>query len=324
MLPRTVARSSRTGIPAASPVEFLTMQQRLTPGTALLLTVPPLLWAGNAIVGRLVREIVSPMALNFIRWLLAFLVLLPFATAMLRRESPLWAHWKRFTVLGLLGIGCYNALQYLALHTSTPVNITLVGSSMPLWMLAIGTLFFGARVTGREMLGAVLSMAGVLLVLGRGDWRHLAALRLVPGDLYMMLATISWAFYSWLLSRTREPAEARRDWASFLMAQMVFGLAWSSLFAAGEWTLAAAHVDWGWPLASALVFITLGPALLAYRCWGLGVQRAGPQVAGFFSNLTPLFAALMSAAFLGELPQWYHGAAFMLIVGGIWISSRRS
>jgi len=300
------------------------MQQRLTPGTALLLTVPPLLWAGNAIVGRLVREIVSPMALNFIRWLLAFLVLLPFATAMLRRESPLWAHWKRFTVLGLLGIGCYNALQYLALHTSTPVNITLVGSSMPLWMLAIGTLFFGARVTGREMLGAVLSMAGVLLVLGRGDWRHLAALRLVPGDLYMMLATISWAFYSWLLSRTREPAEARRDWASFLMAQMVFGLAWSSLFAAGEWTLAAAHVDWGWPLAAALVFITLGPALLAYRCWGLGVQRAGPQVAGFFSNLTPLFAALMSAAFLGELPQWYHGAAFMLIVGGIWISSRRS
>ena len=324
MLPRTVARSSRTGIPAASPVEFLTMQQRLTPGTALLLTVPPLLWAGNAIVGRLVREIVSPMALNFIRWLLAFLVLLPFATAMLRRESPLWAHWKRFTVLGLLGIGCYNALQYLALHTSTPVNITLVGSSMPLWMLAIGTLFFGARVTGREMLGAVLSMAGVLLVLGRGDWRHLAALRLVPGDLYMMLATISWAFYSWLLSRTREPAEARRDWASFLMAQMVFGLAWSSLFAAGEWTLAAAHVDWGWPLASALVFITLGPALLAYRCWGLGVQRAGPQVAGFFSNLTPLFAALMSAAFLGELPQWYHGAAFVLIVGGIWISSRRA
>jgi drug/metabolite transporter (DMT)-like permease len=300
------------------------MQQRLTPGTALLLTVPPLLWAGNAVVGRLVRDLISPMTLNFIRWLLAFLVLLPFAAAMLRRDSPLWAHWKRFTVLGLLGIGCYNAFQYLALQTSTPVNVTLVGSSMPLWMLATGMLFFGARVTSREILGAALSMAGVLLVLGRGDWRHLAALRLVPGDLYMMLATLSWALYSWLLSRTREPAEALRDWASFLIAQMVFGLAWSTLFAAGEWTLTAAHVNWGWPLAAALVFITLGPALLAYRCWGLGVQRAGPQVAGFFSNLTPLFAALMSAAFLGELPQWYHGAAFVLIVGGIWISSRRA
>jgi drug/metabolite transporter (DMT)-like permease len=194
---------------------------------------------------------------------------------------------------------------------------------MPLWMLATGTLFFGARITRRELLGAALSMAGVLLVLSRGRWEQLAALRLVPGDLYMMLATIAWAFYSWLLSRTTEPAEARSNWASFLMAQMVFGLAWSALFAAGEWTVTDAHVDWGWPLAAALVFIALGPALLAYRCWGLGVQRAGPQTAGFFTNLTPLFAALLSAAFLGEVPQWFHGAAFVLIVGGIWVSSRR-
>ena len=299
------------------------MHQRLTPGTALLLTVPPLLWAGNAVVGRVVRDLVSPMTLNFIRWLLAFIVLLPFAAFMIRRKSPLWAHWKRFTVLGLLGIGCYNAFQYLALQTSTPVNVTLVGSSMPLWMLATGTLFFGAKVNGRQLFGATLSMAGVLFVLSRGDWEQLTALRLVPGDLYMMLATISWAFYSWMLSRTAEPAEARRDWASFLMAQMVFGLAWSAVFAAGEWALTDAHIDWGWPLAAALVFITLGPALLAYRCWGLGVQRIGPQTAGFFSNLTPLFAALLSAAFLGEVPQWFHGAAFILVVGGIWVSSRR-
>jgi drug/metabolite transporter (DMT)-like permease len=263
------------------------------------------------------------MTLNFIRWLLAFMVLLPFAATLLRRNSPLWAHWKRFAVLGLLGIGCYNAFQYLALQTSTPVNVTLVGSSMPLWMLATGALFFGARVTRREIVGAALSMAGVLLVLSRGRWDQLAALKLVPGDLYMMLATISWAFYSWMLSRTREPAEARRDWAGFLMAQMVFGLAWSGAFAAGEWALADAHVDWGWPLAAALAFITLGPALLAYRCWAAGVQRVGPQIAGFFTNLTPLFAALLSAAFLAEVPQWYHGAAFFLIVGGIWASSRR-
>jgi len=298
------------------------MQHRLTPGTALLLTVPPLLWAGNAVVGRVVRDLVSPMSLNFIRWLLAFIVLLPLAVSVLRRESPLWMHWKRFAVLGLLGIGCYNAFQYLALQTSTPINVTLVGSSMPLWMLATGAMFFGAKLTGRALAGAALSMLGVLLVLSRGQWADLLALRLVVGDVYMLLATISWAFYSWMLSRTQEPAEVRRDWASLLMAQMVFGLAWSGMFAAGEWALTDAHVDWGWPLAAALVFITLGPALLAYRCWGTGVQRAGPQTAGFFSNLTPLFAALLSAAFLGDLPQWYHGVAFVLIVGGIWASSR--
>jgi drug/metabolite transporter (DMT)-like permease len=299
------------------------MQQRLTPGTALLLAVPPLLWAGNAIVGRMARELISPMTLNFIRWLLAFLVLLPLAADLLRRDSALWTHWKRYAALGLLGIGCYNAFQYLALQTSTPVNTTLVGSSTPLWMLATGALFFGARVTPRQLLGAALSIAGVLLVLGRGRWEQLAAFHIVPGDLYMLLATAAWALYSWLLSRTAEPPEARRDWASFLMAQMAFGLPCSALFAAGEWTLGDARIDWSWPLAAALIFIAVGPALMAYRCWGLGVQRAGPQVAGFFSNLTPLFAALLSAAFLGEMPQWFHGAAFLLIVGGIWVSSRR-
>ena len=254
---------------------------------------------------------------------LAAVVLVPLAFAVLRRGSPLWAHWRRYSMLGLLGIGCYNAFQYLALQTSTPINVTLVGSSMPLWMLATGTLFFGQRVTRPAVAGALLSMLGVLLVLSRGQWDQLLALRLVPGDLYMVLATIAWAFYSWLLVRTTEPSGVRQDWAAFLMAQMVFGLAWSGAFSAGEWAAGRVHFEAGWPLAAALAFIAVGPAILAYRCWATGVQRAGPQAASFFINLTPLFAALLSAAFLGELPHWYHGAAFALIVGGIVVSSRR-
>jgi drug/metabolite transporter (DMT)-like permease len=297
--------------------------QRLTPSTVFLLTVPPLLWAGNAVVGRLVRDLVSPLTLNFVRWAIAFVLLLPLAWPVLRSANPMWVHWKRYAVLGLLGIGCYNAFQYLALQTSTPINVTLVGSSLPLWMLATGALFFGARVTGREIGGALLSMLGVLLVLSRGEWRQLLALRLVPGDLYMILGTIAWAFYSWMLVRTREPQAVRQDWAAFLMAQLVFGLAWSGVFAAGEWTLTDARIVMGWPLFAALVFIGIGPAVLAYRCWGSGVQHAGPQAASFFLNLTPLFAALLSAAFLREPPHWYHGAAFLLIAGGIVVSSRR-
>ncbi|MDD2692300.1 MAG: DMT family transporter, partial [Simplicispira sp.] len=131
--------------------------------------------------------------------------------------------------------------------------------------------------------------------------------------------------YSWLLVRTREPASVRSDWAAFLMAQLIFGLGWSGLFTSVEWALGPAHphIQWGWPLAAALAFIATCPALLAYRSWGIGVQRAGPAVAGFFTNLTPLFAAVLSAAFLGEMPRLYHAAAFVLIVGGIVVSARR-
>lgn len=299
------------------------MNQRLTPATAALLVIPPLLWAGNAVVGRLVGGLVPPITLNFLRWALAFVLLLPLAAGVLRRDSGLWSRWRRYAVLGLLGVGCYNALQYLALKTSTPLNVTLVAASSPVWMLGIGALFFGQRISRRQMLGALLSIAGVLMVLSRGEWALLLGVRLVPGDLYVLLATMAWAFYSWLLIQPGDAPEVRGDWAAFLMAQVVLGLGWSGLFAAGEWALTDAHIQWGWPLAAALLYVAVGPAILAYRCWGLGVQRVGPNVAGFFANLTPLFAAVMSAAFLGELPHVYHAVAFVLIVGGIVVSSRR-
>lgn len=300
------------------------MHTRLSPATALLLTIPPLMWAGNAVVGRMVAELVPPMMLNLLRWTLAGLILLPLAAWVLRRDSGLWTHWRRFAWLGLLSVGAYNALQYLALKTSSPINVTLVAASMPIWMQLIGRLFFEAPVSRRQMLGAVLSIAGVLLVLSRGQLEALLQVQLVAGDVYILIAAVCWAFYSWMLARPGgEPDTIRGDWAAFLMAQIVYGLAWSALFAGGEWLVTDQPTVWGWPLVAALVFVAVGPAVLAYRAWGIGVQRAGPTVASFFGNLTPLLAALMSAALLGELPQLYHAAAFVLIVAGIVVSSVR-
>ena len=295
----------------------------LTARAATLLLVPPVLWAGNAITGRLVHELISPLTLNFFRWGLAFLLLLPIAYKVLQRNSALWSKWKRFAVLGFLGVGCYNSFQYLALQTSSPINVTLVASSTPVFMLAIGAVFFNQTIRWQQVIGAVLSIAGVLLVLGRGDWNTLVNVQLVIGDIYVLIATACWGFYSWLLTRPDDPSEIRGNWAYFLMAQMVFGLSWSGLFTTGEWLAGDAYVHWSWPLAAALAYVALCPSLLAYRCWGLGVQQAGPNIAGFFANLTPLFAAVMSALVLGDLPQTFHAAAFALIVGGIVVSSRR-
>jgi drug/metabolite transporter (DMT)-like permease len=148
------------------------------------------------------------------------------------------------------------------------------------------------------------------------------ALRLVPGDLFMVVATIAWSVYSWLLVARKEPERIRNDWAAFLLAQVSFGVAWSGLFAAGEWLVLAPDIRWSGTLAAALLYVALGPAIIAFRCWGAGVQRVGPNIAAFFNNLTPLFAALLSSAFLGELPHLYHMAAFALIVGGILFSSQ--
>jgi len=299
------------------------MTERLTPRTIFLLTLPPLLWAGNTIVGRLVHDMVPPVLLNFMRWLIALLILLALAGSVFRRDAPLWPHWRRFALLGLLGIGMYNALQYMALQSSTPINVTLVAAGLPVWMMLSGRLFFGVPISGRQVAGAVLSIAGVVLVLARGEWKHLLELRLVAGDLFMILATIAWSFYSWLLIRTTEPAALRADWAGFLLAQVGFGALWSGAFALGEQALAPIAVQWSWTLLAALAYVAVGPAIIAFRCWGEGVRQAGPGVGAFFVNLTPLFTALLSTAILGETPHGYHAAAFLLIVAGIVVSARR-
>jgi drug/metabolite transporter (DMT)-like permease len=307
--------------------------QRLTPSTVALLIIPPLMWAGNAVVGRMMQGVVPPITLNFLRWGLAMLILLPMAGWVLRPGSELWPHWKRFALLGLLGVGLYNALQYMALKTSTPINVTLVSAATPIWMLLLGRLFYGVRVSRQAAMGAALSLSGVATVLARGDITQLLSVRLVPGDAWMLAASFIWATYSWLLARPKpgaEPAAIKADWAAFLLAQMAFGLVWSGTMTTGEWLWlgsqpgeTASHITWGWPLAAALIYVAVGPSLLAYRCWGAGVGRVGPTIAGFFSNLTPLFAAVMSATLLGEMPQLFHAAGFALIVSGILVSTRR-
>jgi drug/metabolite transporter (DMT)-like permease len=272
----------------------------------------------------MVSPLISPMTLNLLRWILAFLILLPLGAKVLRRSSPLWSQWRRFTWLSLFSIGIYNALQYLALKTSTAINVTLVAASIPVWMLLIGRFMFGQAITPRQLVGAVLSIAGVLLVLVRGRWDLLLGLHLVMGDVYMLLAAMCWAYYSWLLAHpTAESSSIRANWAEFLLGQMVFGLAWSALFAGAEWAFTPAHIEVGWPLTAALAFIAVGPAILAYATWGAGVARAGAAVAGFFINLTPLFTAMLSALLLGEVPQLFHATAFVLIVSGIVLSSKK-
>ena len=298
---------------------------------ALMLSVPPLLWAGNAVVGRIAIQSISPLWLNALRWAIALAILLPLgwrAFGSPQRRAQLAARWPHLALLSLTGVGAYNALQYLALKTSTPLNVTLIAASSPVWMLAIGAAVYGERPRRAQLWGAALSLAGVAVVLSRGEPAALLRVQLVPGDLLMLGAIVSWCIYSWLLARPPAPMRApeRPDWhwAEFLCIQMAPGLLWATAFAGiGEWLQPGAHtVVWSPALLLALAYVGIFPSLVAYRLWGLGVAQAGPTVAAFFGNLTPLFAALLGAAMLGEWPQAFHALAFGLIVAGIVVSSR--
>jgi drug/metabolite transporter (DMT)-like permease len=297
---------------------------QLNLATAMYLLTATALWAGNAIAGRALVGSISPITLSAVRWGLAALILLPFGWRIFKPGSPLWENKIRFLILGLFGVGSYNVLLYLALQTSSAINVTLIGASMPIWMLFIGSVFYQVKPKLLQMIGAIVSLIGVAVVLTRGDLSALLSMQMVVGDILIMLATFLWAFYSWMLSRPGASTERQWPWADFLMAQILVGLLWTGLFDGFEIATGHAYLDLNLWTGSLILFVAIGPSLISYRCWGLGVNGAGPTVAAFFANFIPLFTALLSAAILGEPPSIFHGVAFALIVAGIWVSSPKN
>jgi len=216
---------------------------KLTFATAAYLLIATALWAGNAIVGRLLVGSVSPITLSAVRWGLAALLLLPFGWRVFKPESALWQNKKRFLLLALFGVGSYNVLLYLALQTSTAINVTLIGASMPIWMLFIGAVFYQTKPNMLQLIGALISLLGVAIVLTRGELATLLSMQMVIGDLLIMLATILWAFYSWMLSRPGTSTERQWPWADFLMAQVFLGVLWTGFFDGFEIAAGYAYLD---------------------------------------------------------------------------------
>ena len=288
--------------------------------TAFYLTTAALMWAGNAIVGKILVQASSPVLLNTVRWGVTALILLPFAWRVFKGDSPLWHHTKRFALLSLFGVGSYNVLLYLALQSSTPINVTLIGASMPIWAIFIGMLVYHERANLKQVVGAVISLIGVAVVIVRGELERLIEIEFVAGDLYMVIATILWGAYSWMLSHPKESNERSWPWSHFLLAQVGFGFCWSLIFAATEWQLEFSYFTWSWQTVLMIAYVIIGPSLIAYRCWGLGVSKAGATVATFFTNLIPLFTAILSTLLLQKPPEPFHGVAFALILAGIYLS----
>ena len=292
---------------------------RLDGATAALLTLPPLFWAGNAVVARMIVGEVPPVALSLARWVIALALLLPFAwRAALRHRAILARHWRILLAIGPLGVGAYNTLQYIALQTSTPLATSLIASSSPVFILALGALVFGERTRSAQWLGAALSVGGVLLVMARGDPANLAQLAFVPGDLIMLVANLTWTLYTWLLRRHRPDL----PFAPLLLVQVAIGVVAIAPFAALEASLSPARIQWSGGTAAAMLYMAVFPSLAAYWCWDLGIRRVGAVIPVYFANLTPVFAAVLSMWLLDDAPRIYHVAALALIIGGIHLASR--
>lgn len=286
----------------------------------LLLVLPPLFWAGNALVARASVGAIPPLAFSFWRWLLALSLLLPFtARSLWRSRAELAANWAPLLGMGLCSVTAYNSLLYMAVQTTTAINATLMGSSLPLMVLIIARLWLGEPIRLRQAAGIAVSGLGLAAVITRGEPARLLQVELAPGDGLMLLATLSWAIYSVMLRRYPMPLRGY----SLLSALMIIGVA--GIFPLYLWE--AAHVQGGLSLTlhtgAFIVYTAVLASLAAYYFWNGGVAAVGAATAGQYTYLIPLFTALLAAPALGESFQWFHGLGGALIFAGIALASLR-
>lgn len=283
----------------------------------LLLTMAALFWAGNSIVGRAARDLVPPAALSFWRWTIALALLLPLAWPHLKRDWPaLRANWPIIMVLGALAIGSFNILLYTGLQTTTALNSMLIQSAQPALILIVGALVMGDGTSLRQVAGVLISLAGVLIIIGRGDPQMLIALRLNIGDAIIGGAVLLWALYSVLLRR-RPPVHP----LSFLAASILVGIAViAPVYALELWSGRLIVPVAGSALA--IAYVSVFPSFLAYLFFNRGVDLIGSAATGQYMNVMPLMGAGLAMLFLGEVLHLFHIAGLTLIVAGVLVAGR--
>ena len=285
----------------------------------LLLTIPPLCWGANIVLGRYIAGHVPPVALSESRWIGAFLLLLPFTLGHVRRDWPvIRCHWPILLLLALTGITLYNTLAYAALQETAALNGLLMQSVMPLMIGAWSLILYGDRLTRFQLVGILCSLAGVVMIVTRGDPAMLLTLTVNRGDAIMVGAVAIYALYSALLKR--RPAIHP---LSFLT--VTIGLGGVMLAPAFAWEISTGYVfQPDWLTAATIVFVILFPSLIAYFTFNRGVGLIGPNRAGPFFHLIPVFGSAMAIVFLGEAPAWYHGVGYGLVLAGVALAQRRS
>ncbi len=285
----------------------------------LLLTLTVLFWSGNMVVGRGIRADVPPVALAFARWTICLLLTLPFALPHLRQQMPLLRrHWPPLVVLGLLGVGGYNTFAYLALQHTTATNAALLNSFIPMATIALAWVLLGKRLSRGEAVGVAISLGGVLTLISHGQPALLLDLRLNVGDLWMLLAVLTWGLYTVGLSWRPAGLHPMVALAAFtVVGLLVLAPAW-----AWEMIGEGRHIVPGTRAWLALLYAGVFPGFLGYVFYNAGVAAVGPNRGSLFIHLMPVFSTLLAAAFLGERPDWYHFLGIGLVFVGIGLSTR--
>lgn len=278
------------------------------------------IWSGNFIIARGLNESIPPISLAFWRWVVAVVVFLPFALKPLIVEWHLLKkHLPYLSITALLGITIFNTLIYLAGHTTTAINLSLISITFPIFIVILSRIFSGELITVNKGIGILLVAAGVVCLITKGALARLLNITFAIGDVWMLLAAITFAVYSLLLKRRPEKLSI---WA-FQLSTFILGLFFLFPFFLWEY-VTMPPVALKATTVYAILYVGIFASLSAFVLWNKAVIAVGPSKAGMIYYTLPLFSGLLAYLFLNEEISIVHFFSALLIVSGIFTANFES
>lgn len=287
------------------------------PLAILGLILTSLFWAGNIFVSKILIGVVPPFTLNLFRWLLALLILAPFALTSMRQAWPtIKQSWFKLSVYGFLGVTIYNAFLYNAAYTTDGINIAVISTITPLLTFILAWCFFGDQPSRQQMIGFVFGISGVLLLITKGSLTTLQQLAFSHGDIWMLAASFSWAIYTAYLVKKPQGIPA----IVFMFITTLLGILIALPAVAWELSQGDVNIQFNQTVVLSLIYVGIFPSICSYLFFNHGVSVLGSQTASLCAYLIPVFTAVIGIVFLKETIQWFHIVSQLLVFIGFYLA----
>ena len=260
------------------------------------------------------------MTLAFYRWLLASLLLFPFAVRKLKEETSLvFRHFPYLFWVALTGISLFNTFLYVAAHFTSAINLALIGTtSSPVFAIILAAIFLKEKISLLRIAGLLLCISGILMLLTEGSFTKLLGFQFSEGDAWVLLAALFFAIYNTLVKKKPSSLSA----VTFLFSSFVIGTIILLPFFLYERSLNN-PVEWNPNLYMIIFYLGAGASLVAFLCWNVAIGKLGSARTALFGNLIPIFSIIEAVIFLDERFTLIHFVCGMLIVAGLLMANIR-
>ena len=275
--------------------------------------------ASNLVVARGGVEYVPPISLAFWRWTIVFFILLFFNFhTLVNKTKIIKKEIKKSFFLGAMGCGVCGAFPFLAGQTTTIVNMGIIYTSSPIFIILISYLFFKEKFTFIKFLGLVLCLLGVIIIITKADLEILLSLRFTTGDLWMLGASMGWALYSIYLFNWKSNLSV---FERFTLISLFGAVSLFPFYVAEEMYLSSTEFNRNFFIWT--FFAAISPGIIAFSLYTYAQKYLGATTTGFTLYLFTVYGAFYGIVFFNENLEIYHYVSTILVFLGIYLIKKK-